>query len=217
MRHIVAPFFIVFLCNPILFSQSKNPVFKPKFTWTSLTEAQKQSPEKVLHLKLTKRDLNGFPQNIMLFSNLESLSLQGLKLQNLPLEIFDLEELTYLDLSKNKLEQLPEQLNKLEKLEVLIVNRNPVTHLPFDLANLTRLKAIDLYDTETSNLPTTLDGLETLKYVDFQGVQLRNEEMESLIKRFPLVKFFFDPPCNCFNQSRAKYRFQLNTSFFSAL
>lgn len=199
MKRFVVIVVLIMLCNPIVFSQNRNPYFQPKFTWLTLEEAQKKSPEEVKHLKISKKDLAAFPGNILAYKNLEALSLQGLKLTSLPAEVTELSNLTYLDLSKNKLESLPDSLTKLTKIEVLILSRNPLTYLPHTLGlHLIRLKAVDLYDTEVSNLPDSFDDLEFLKYVDFQGVQLLKEEIDGLKSRFPLVKFAFDPPCNCF-------------------
>jgi Leucine-rich repeat (LRR) protein len=199
MKRIAVIVVLSLLGNFTLFSQNGNIYFRPKFTWLTLEDAQNKSPEGVKHLKISKKDLAGFPGNILVYKNLEALSLQGLKLTKLPTEVAELSNLTYLDLSKNKLESLPDSIVKLTKIEVLILNRNPLAYLPHGIGlHLTRLKALDLYDTEVSNLPDSFDNLETLKYVDFQGVQLRQEEIDELKRRFPLVKFAFDSPCNCF-------------------
>lgn len=186
------------LWPPLLYSQSRSNIFQPRFTWLKLDQALQKEPESVLHLKLTKRNLANFPANISQFKNLESLSLQGMKLTDIPKEILQFTSLTYLDLSKNKLAALPSNFCELTRIETLILNRNPIAALPFCLGELTRLTAIDLYDTEVSDLPQSLELVRTLKFVDFQGIQLRKEEIESLEQRFSWVKFFFDPPCNCF-------------------
>lgn len=198
MNNIVGLVFLIILCNNSHFSQSRASVFNPKFTFLSLEQAETKDPEEVRHLKISKKNLTGFPQNITKYKNLESLSLQGLKLSTIPDEISSFEKLTYLDISKNKISTLPESFCKLLNLEILVLNRNPLLFLPHCLGKMQKLKALDLYDTEVSNLPDTMDGLEQLKHVDFQGIQLRQEEIDSLKKRFPEVKFVFDPPCNCF-------------------
>jgi Leucine-rich repeat (LRR) protein len=165
----------------------------------TLEVAATKAPEDVKHIKLSKKHLSSFPQNVAAFVNLESLSLQGLKLTSVPNAVFNFKNLKYLDLSKNKIEILPDDLCQLTQIEVLILNRNPLTFLPQCVGNhLTRLKAIDLYETEISNLPSSLESVETLKFIDFQGIQMRQEEIDELKKRFPLIQFVFDPPCNCF-------------------
>lgn len=143
--------------------------------------------------------MSGFPHNIAAYKNLESLSLAGLKLSALPNQVFELSNLKFLDLSKNKFETISDSICSLHTLEILIINRNPLAYLPQCLGKeLKGLQAIDLYETEVSNLPDSLESCKTLKFVDFQGIQMRQEEIDSLKKRFPMVKFAFDPPCNCF-------------------
>jgi Leucine-rich repeat (LRR) protein len=198
MRNIVAVLLFCTLWSSSLYSQSRSSVFQARFTWLTLDQALQKEPESVLHLKLTKRNLSNFPANISQFKNLKSLSLQGMKLTELPQEILQFTSLSYLDLSKNKIAALPSSFCELKRIETLILNRNPIAALPFCLGELTRLTAIDLYDTEVSDLPQSLALVRTLKFVDFQGIQLRKEEIESLEQRFSWVKFFFDPPCNCF-------------------
>ena len=187
------------LCSLSLYSQSRKNVFAPRFQWLTLEQALLKTPDSVFHLKLSKNNTVNFPQNISQFKNLESLSLQGLKLSKVPEEIVQFRHLKFLDLSNNKIEVLPDTLCSLVLLETLILNRNEISSLPACLGYLSRLKAIDLYDTEVSNLPESLERVQTLMYVDFQGIQLRKEEIDALMKRFSWVKFFFDPPCNCFN------------------
>lgn len=198
MKKIVAIGCLLIAFNPILFGQSKNSVFNPRVSWVTLEQALQMDPDEVRHLKLTRKNAQDFPKNITQFSNLESLSLQGMKLSNIPEEITAFKFLSFLDLSKNNLESLPDSLCDLAFMEVLVLNRNPLMYVPHCLGRMKHLKAIDLYDTEVSNLPESLEEVQTLKLVDFQGVQLRAEEIQSLKTRFPSITFFFDPPCNCF-------------------
>jgi Leucine-rich repeat (LRR) protein len=186
---------LIFLWNPSLYSQSKSD---ETIAWVSLEQALKMNPEEVLHLKLKANKKRIVPLEIFQFTNLESLSLRGMKLTVLPENMGVFKHLSYLDISKNKIEDLPLSICELSKIQIFIANNSPLGYLPYCFGNLNRLEKLDVWSTEISTLPESMEENDNLKKVDWRGVQLQQEEQDLLKKRFPEVQFFFDRPCNCF-------------------
>lgn len=151
-----------------------NTALAQKEIWfTEMGEALK-NPDQVTHLRLKKKGLLSFPEELCLFSNLVEL-----------------------DLSKNKIKSFPTFMNCFEGLEVLKLSRNEIVEIPREVALLQNLRFLDLWDNNISELPQELFDLKLLSHLDIRGVALK----QSIYKEYKLLfegrDFFSTEPCDC--------------------
>jgi Leucine-rich repeat (LRR) protein len=84
-------------------------------------------------------------------------------------------QLTTLDLNGLALENLPECLGTLTHLTTLKVAHNALKTLPNSLALLKNLKHLDLYDNRLQQLPTDFEQLENLETLDLRYNQFSKQ------------------------------------------
>ena len=92
-----------------------------------------ETPEHLQSLIVSHNPLKN-AQPIILYKNIEVLSLINATLTSIPLEIDQLQNLEYLDLSSNKLTDLPTGVLNLPQLEFLNVSRNLLS--PNDITSI---------------------------------------------------------------------------------
>ena len=78
-----------------------------------------KNPLQVYHLKLRRKSLTQFPQELSYFPNLKVLDLSKNKITTIPDSLAFLSNLIKLNLSKNQIEFIPETINELTDLEEL--------------------------------------------------------------------------------------------------
>ena len=177
-----------------VYAQTEEEV-KPR-VYTSI-ERGLQEPDQVVILKLEKKRIKKFPEEIYQFKNLEQLILSRNKLKVIPPEIEKLSKLKVLDLSKNKIKKLPKEIGRLHNLQKLIINRNPIDSLPEEIGMLTNLEHLDMWSTELAILPDSIKQLEKLKVVELRGILFNQDQQDYMHSLLPEATIYFSPPCNC--------------------
>ncbi|WP_350286997.1 DUF5018 domain-containing protein [uncultured Croceitalea sp.] len=153
--------------------------------WEGVTVAN----ERVVELKLTRKDLNILPESIGDLSNLRVLDLElnnilviptsierlaNLNelsffinpLSTVPLEVFELTNLRKLDLGATRISSLPSEIGNLTSLENLNFGNSSLSSIPTTIGSLTSLKTLNLFGNEVSTLPNTLFNLTSLEELD---------------------------------------------------
>lgn len=128
----------------------------------------------ITDISLRRKKLNKFPEELLLFKNLETLDLRNNKLDSIPEEIFKLKQLKNILLSRNRFQNFPEPLKQLKSLE-----------------------HIDLWDNYINNLNFDLETFPKLNYIDISGVLLLPKVYDELNERFKTINFNSSPPCDC--------------------
>ena len=135
------------------------------------------------YLSLNNNSLQGLPNSITNFKNLDTLNLEENYIKELPKRIGNLEKLKYLNLELNNLFLLPNSLTKLDKLEYLNLSRNKITKLPINFGELTSLKILDAEFCLLKNLPKSFGDLKSL-----EKLVLTNNNLQSLPENFGKLK-----------------------------
>ncbi|XP_061181347.1 malignant fibrous histiocytoma-amplified sequence 1 homolog [Saccostrea echinata] len=140
--------------------------------------------EKFLNTGQVKSDY--IPQIVFDLPALESLDLEGTKINNmpettnhglrelnlsrnflnvLPRSVYNLNHLTLLNLSDNQFSSLPDELGNLKSLTKLRLANNQIHFLPLTIGNLKNLKELDVSFNRLKRLPINIKGLKNLKYL----------------------------------------------------
>lgn len=138
--------------------------------------------EKFLNTGQVKSDY--IPQIVFDLPALESLDLEGTKINNmpettnhglrelnlsrnflsaLPRSVYNLNHLTLLNLSDNQFSTLPDELGNLRSLTKLRLANNQIHFLPLTIGNLKNLKELDVSFNKLKRLPINIKGLRNLK------------------------------------------------------
>ena len=138
-----------------------------------------KNPQKVYHLKLRRKSLTQFPQELSSFPNLKVLDLSKNKITTIPDSLAFLSNLIKLNLSKNQIELIPETINE-----------------------LTNLEELDLWDNFIEVLPRSLENLKSLNIIDIRGVALSYTKHTNYASMLKGVNVLMSPPCNCQERKR---------------
>lgn len=196
MRKFICTSFLLSLFMASVQLLAQMPISDSSRVYVSLEEALK-NPDQVFHLKLSRKKLGMFPEEISQLKNLQSLNLSKNKIIFIPPAIANLKKLRKLDLSSNKIEILPPEIGQLSELTNLVLSQNDIDSLPAEMASLKKLERLELWDTSVSNFPPEMSNLENLKYIEMRGIMLNDEDQQKIIEQFPSAKIFFSPSCNC--------------------
>lgn len=158
-------------------------------------------PENVYRLKLKKcKKCDSLPEEIFQLTQLQELTISGLKLKKINNNLSLLKNLKYLNISRNKLTSLPETIGKLTELCTLIINRNKIEELPSSISNLKKLTLIDAWENPLYILPPSIIELApTLKKIDLRQIPLQDTELEEMERLLPHTEIKFTSTCNCQN------------------
>ena len=138
-----------------------------------------KNPQKVYHLKLRRKSLTQFPQELSSFPNLKVL-----------------------DLSKNKITTIPDSLAFLSNLIKLNLSKNQIEFIPETINELTDLEELDLWDNFIEVLPRSLENLKSLNIIDIRGVALSYTKHTNYASMLKGVNVLMSPPCNCQERKR---------------
>ncbi|XP_048727873.1 malignant fibrous histiocytoma-amplified sequence 1 homolog isoform X3 [Ostrea edulis] len=140
--------------------------------------------EKFLNTGQVKSDY--IPQIVFDLPALETLDLEGTKINNmpettnhglrelnlsrnflnvLPRSVYNLNHLTLLNLSDNQFNSLPDELGNLKSLTKLRLANNQIHFLPLTIGNLKNLKELDVSFNKLKRFPINIKGLRNLKYL----------------------------------------------------
>jgi hypothetical protein len=106
------------------------------------------------------------PDQLSLFPQLESLTMQGGSIVRVSPQLAQLRQLKYLSLSRNPLTEFPKGILALENLEHLDLNFTQVASIPEEFSKLQNLKFLDLIMTQVSSLPKSMLGMKKLYIYD---------------------------------------------------
>jgi hypothetical protein len=112
-----------------------------------------------------------FP-NLLLFSDLQSISLPGHRLRMLPENMDMLTNLTSLDLRKNRFAEFPPQLFSLTTLEQLNLSHNRIRIIPREISRLAHLVGLRLQYNPITFISEELSQIKTLTPIDANFSQL---------------------------------------------
>ena len=143
------------------------------YVYKDLSSALK-NPQQVYHLKLRRKSLTQFPQELSYFPNLKVL-----------------------DLSKNKITTIPDSLAFLSNLIKLNLSKNQIEFIPETINELTDLEELDLWDNFIEVLPRSLENLKNLNIIDIRGVALSYKKHTKYASMLNGVNVLMSPPCNC--------------------
>ena len=155
-----------------------------------------EEPNAVYKLDLSKNKLKEFPLEILVFKNLNWLSLYKNKLTIIPEAIRELVFLQDLNLSNNRIDSLPEELFELVNLKVLRAAQNELSFLSANINCLEELETLDLWSNNFEDFPEELESLINLKVLDVRVILLNGEVHENLYGWLPNTKIYISPPCN---------------------
>lgn len=187
--------FVLFL-GVTCFATSAQEKGDVDYIFRSLSAA-KENPEMVYHLKLSKKKLEEFPENLNQFKNLKTLDLSKNKISMLPAEIGELQNLEQLNFERNKIYSLPPQIKKLKNLEVLLLARNDIEKIPAEIAELASLKKLDLWSNNIKEIHPAIKKLQGLETLDLQGMLIEDEVKKELIEWLPETTIHFSGGCDC--------------------
>ena len=183
---------------------------------TTMEEAR-EAPDQLRNLDLYYRRLPAFPPEILMFKNLEKLTLRTCTIGELPADIATLTKIQYLDLGEshltnltasvtaltnltrlwlndNTLTTLPPGLDRLSNLMYLNLDRNRLTSLPADIGHLSSLKWLRLNHNQLSALPADLSGLaQNLEILYLMGNPISEAERMLTFSRTCELKLLPDP------------------------
>lgn len=174
------------------------PVRPPGFTFEDLDKENnykkfmaltQAGPDTIKEVSLWKCGLKEVPKEILLFRNLESLSLEEndlgradfsflgqltklkklnlreCRLNEIPSSVFSLKELEEFDIYLNHITEIPNELFKLSNLKALQIGGNDLKTLSPEIARLTRLEWIEFSSTRIYKLPDEMVKLKSLKEI----------------------------------------------------
>ncbi len=114
---------------------------------------------------LNKNNFKTLPAAISNLFNLKVLQLSSCGLNALPAQIGELKNLTWLDLSSNELTILPAQIWELKSLTYLNLSSNQLISLSTQIGELKNLTTLDLINNQLSTLPTQIGELKNLTFL----------------------------------------------------
>jgi uncharacterized protein YjbI with pentapeptide repeats len=146
----------------------------------------KQRPDTIKRLVLyTSKWLTDIPKEILLYTNLEELYLDGTDLSKANLErLCNLTHLKILDLSECNLSKIPACFSSLKQLEELGLSLNHLSSIPESIYELSNLKDLDIESNNLSFLSKSIGNLKSLESIGLGNTKIVRlpDEMLSLSK-----------------------------------
>lgn len=132
--------------------------------------------------------LDNLPSSFENLNSLKHLRLHG-HLYNLPANIGNLTNLESLSLDLLAINEIPESIGNLTKLRSLILSRNKIKSIPLALGNLASLYELDLSYNEIEIFPNSMQDLaDTLYDFRIRGNNYTQEELDKLKAMLPSTK-----------------------------
>ena len=146
----------------------------------------KRRPDTIKKLFLyNSKWLTEIPKEILLYTNLEELHLEGTDLSKADLGLLcNFRHLKILDLGECNLSEIPTCFNSLKELEELDLNLNNLTFLPECTYELTNLKDLDIESNKILSLSPNIKKLKNLESIGLAKTNILYlpDEMISLRK-----------------------------------
>ncbi|TXT63306.1 MAG: putative Leucine-rich repeat domain protein [Promethearchaeota archaeon] len=133
-----------------------------------------------LQMDLTYFD--SFPDYLLRFSNLETLSYGGVRKGKFPEELCKLTTLRRLEYSYNNLRELPEDIGNLTHLRELNLSGNKLTELPKSIGKLIQLEKLHLDYNNFKVFPEPITELQNLKELEIYNNEIKSipESIENM-------------------------------------
>jgi Leucine-rich repeat (LRR) protein len=113
------------------------------------------------------------PDGISKLSNLRSLHMSGLGLDEFPDEILEISSLRELDISSNPIQKIPAEIKRLTDLRLLKIDRCEIADLPDELAELKKLKVLKAGSNRLTKIPDGIRKNHSIKWLDISENPLR--------------------------------------------
>ena len=143
----------------------------------------KERPDTIKEVNLWKCGLTNIPKEILLFKNLESLSLEANDLGKADFTILNhLSKLKKLKLQECRLTTIPASVLNLQHLEEFDIYLNDIAEIPEEFYKLSNLKALQIGGNKFKSLSPLIAKLTKLEWIEFSGTQIRKlpDEMTRL-------------------------------------
>jgi hypothetical protein len=168
-------------------NSQESPARSESFEYTDINEAFK-NVDKVQYLDLSGQSFSRLPRSIFSFTQLCSLKLADIGIENIPKGISQLQNLEHLDLSGNNLVSIPAEIFQLPNLSSLILADNLVDYIPNEIANLTYLQSLNFENNKIDEIPYAIDLLPNLSNVNFRGNPIPEWHVQELVQSRPGVR-----------------------------
>ncbi|HEY6436582.1 MAG TPA: hypothetical protein VIY47_08330, partial [Ignavibacteriaceae bacterium] len=130
-------------------------------------------PDTIREVDLRKSGLREIPNEILLFKNLESLSLEDNDLSKADFSILkQLTKLKKLKLQECKLTEIPTTVFSLKYLEEFDIYLNEISEIPEELFTLTKLKGLQIGGNNLKTLSPNISRLTDLEWIEFSSTQI---------------------------------------------
>ncbi len=169
-----------------------------EYNYVSIEEARTMNPEDVTAIRINKRKLTQFPNDILTYPNLRALDLSKNRITEVPLDLNKLKKLETIIMSKNRLESFPVVLCSMPYLKFLSISDNPkIENMPPCIEYAVGLEHLDIFNTGINYYPDELMKLINLKTLDARGILYGPIFQERWKRLLPNTDIKFDRPCNC--------------------
>ncbi len=136
--------------------------------------------ENLRRLRINGAYGESLPKRVWEYAGLDTLDVEGNKLNSVPESVRNLKNLKLLNLRANRIGNIPDAIGELDSLETLDIDCNTRTDqvgviqkLPYSLGNLRKLKYLFSYaNQELRDLPDSLGNLTNLRIYDFKDCPL---------------------------------------------
>jgi Leucine-rich repeat (LRR) protein len=135
-------------------------------------------------------DLRAFPDNLLLYQQIEELNLGNNFLKILPDALGTFSKLKKLNLIANQFSDFPEVLTKLNKLEELHLGANLLTEIPNAISNMNSLKVLSLTNNKIEKLPIALLTMKNLQILSLEQNPLQKSDLDALKNALPNCKIY---------------------------
>jgi Leucine-rich repeat (LRR) protein len=135
-------------------------------------------------LDLSDNQLTFLPESIGLLKNLSRLNLSDNKISELPSSMKNMSNLRAISLSNNEMYQLPKNLLEFTQLEFLDISYNNFLHLPQDIDKLANLEILFANDNKLSTIPHSLSNIKSWTLLDFKYNHILPSEQRELQQLF---------------------------------
>lgn len=120
-------------------------------------------------LSLDSNKIKDIPSDINKLINLQKLTLNSNYIENVPDELWQLYSLHELVLSHNHIKVISNKISSLIELKKLILRFNVITEIPIEIGKLLKLEIIDFSYNCINDLPPSIYNLKNLKTLHFNG------------------------------------------------
>jgi Leucine-rich repeat (LRR) protein len=159
-----------FLIRPFTFT---NDDLEKENNFNDFVALTKNRPDTIKEVDLRKSGLTEIPKEILLFKNLESISLEDNNLRKADFSVLkQLTKLKKLKLQECRLTEIPSVVFALTNLEEFDIYLNNISNIPDELFDLKNLKALQIGGNNLKTLSPSISKLTKLEWIEFSSTQI---------------------------------------------